>query len=90
MTATAALDSGKITPDTMIDGSSPKTISGVPLENAGGEQFGPISATDALTNSVNTYWAQVGERIGRDTLVEYMTPLRLLRRTRSSTTRAGR
>jgi peptidoglycan glycosyltransferase len=44
----------------------------VPLANAGGESFGPISATDALTNSVNTYWAQVGERIGRDTLVEYM------------------
>ena len=72
VTATAALDSGKLTPDTVIDGSSPKTISGVPLSNAGGEQFGPISATDALTNSVNTYWAQVGERIGRDTLVEYM------------------
>jgi penicillin-binding protein A len=72
VTATAALDSGKLTPDTVIDASSPKTISGVPLSNAGGEQFGPISATDALTNSVNTYWAQVGERIGRDTLVEYM------------------
>jgi peptidoglycan glycosyltransferase len=72
VTATAALDSGKITPDTAIDASSPKDISGVPLENAGGEQFGSISATDALTHSVNTYWAQVGERIGRDTLVEYM------------------
>jgi peptidoglycan glycosyltransferase len=72
VTATAALDSGKITPETVIDGSSPKEISGVPLENAGGESFGPISATDALTNSVNTYWAQVGERIGADTLVEYM------------------
>jgi peptidoglycan glycosyltransferase len=72
VTATAALDSGKITPETVIDASSPKDISGVPLSNAGGEQFGPISATDALTNSVNTYWAQVGERIGRDTLVQYM------------------
>jgi penicillin-binding protein A len=72
VTATAALDSGAITPDTVIDGSSPKEISGVPLENAGGESFGPISITDALTNSVNTVWAQVGEKIGRDTLVEYM------------------
>ena len=72
VTATAALDSGKITPDTVIDASSPKVISGQELHNAGDEQFGPISATDALTNSVNTYWAQVGERIGRDTLVEYM------------------
>jgi penicillin-binding protein A len=72
VTASAALDSGKITPETVIEAPSPKEISGVPLENAGGESFGPISATDALTNSVNTYWAQVGERIGRDTLVEYM------------------
>ena len=72
VTATAALDSGAIKPETVIDGSSPKEISGVPLENAGGESFGQISITDALTNSVNTVWAQVGEQIGEDTLVEYM------------------
>jgi penicillin-binding protein A len=72
VTATAALDSGKVTPETVIDGSSPKVISGAPLENAGGESFGPISFTDALTNSVNTVFAQVGERVGAETLVEYM------------------
>jgi penicillin-binding protein A len=72
VTATAALDSGKVTPETIIDGSSPKEISGVPLENSGGQSFGPISFTDALTNSVNTVFAQVGEQIGRGTLVEYM------------------
>jgi penicillin-binding protein A len=72
VTATAALDTGKVTPETIIDGSSPKEISGVPLENSGGESFGPISFTDALTNSVNTVFAQVGERVGRETLVEYM------------------
>jgi peptidoglycan glycosyltransferase len=72
VTATAALDTGKVTPDTVIDGSSPRTISGAPLENSGGEDFGPISFTDALTNSVNTVFAQVGERVGAPTLVEYM------------------
>ncbi len=72
VTATAALDTGKVTPETIIDGSSPKEISGVPLENSGGQSFGPISLTDALTNSVNTVFAQVGERVGRGTLVEYM------------------
>ena len=72
VTATAALDTGKVTPDTVIDGSSPRTISGVPLENSGGEDFGPITFTDALTNSVNTVFAQVGERVGAGTLVEYM------------------
>jgi penicillin-binding protein A len=72
VTATAALDTGKATPDSIIDGSSPKEISGVPLENSGGQSFGPISLTDALTNSVNTVFAQLGEDVGRDTLVEYM------------------
>ena len=72
VTATAALDSGKVSPDSVIDGSSPKEISGVPLANCGGTDFGPITFTDALTNSVNTVFAQVGESIGSATLVEYM------------------
>ncbi|MEA2331767.1 MAG: penicillin-binding protein [Thermoleophilaceae bacterium] len=72
VTAAAALDSGKVAPDSIIDGSSPKDISGVPLSNSGGQSFGPISFTDALTNSVNTVFAQVGEDIGRQTLIEYM------------------
>jgi penicillin-binding protein A len=72
VTATAALDTGKVTPETIIDGSSPKEISGVELSNSGGESFGPISLTDALTNSVNTVFAQVGEKVGRATLVDYM------------------
>jgi peptidoglycan glycosyltransferase len=55
-----------------LNADSPKTISGVPLENAGGESFGDIAMTDALTNSVNTYWAQVGEDLGTETMYRYM------------------
>jgi penicillin-binding protein A len=72
VTAAAAMDSGKVNPDSVIDGSSPREISGVALSNSGGQSFGPISFTDALTNSVNTVFAQVGERVGRGTMVEYM------------------
>ena len=72
VTAAAALDSGKFRPDSVIDGSSPRTISGAPLTNSGGQDFGPISLTEALTNSVNTVWAQIGEQIGRGTLLDYM------------------
>jgi penicillin-binding protein A len=72
MTATAALDSGEFTPNSVLSGSSPIEIEGVPLSNAGGEQFGEIPMTTALTNSVNTYWAQVGERLGTDTMFRYM------------------
>ena len=72
VTATAALDSGEFEASTTLNGDSPIDISGVPLQNAGGESFGTIDMTDALTNSVNTYWAQVGEQLGPETMVEYM------------------
>ncbi len=72
VTAAAALDSGKADPDTTLSGASPQEFSGVDLANAGGEQFGDIDMRTALTNSVNTYFAQIGELIGRETLLEYM------------------
>ncbi|HEY6636532.1 MAG TPA: penicillin-binding protein 2 [Solirubrobacterales bacterium] len=72
VTATAALDSGEFTPDSVLSGRSPQEIDGVPLSNSGGEQFGDIDMTTALTNSVNTWWAQAGEKLGKDTMFEYM------------------
>ena len=72
VTAAAALDTGKFTPQSTLDGSSPKTIGGVPLSNFGGESFGPVSLTDALTNSVNTVWGQVGQQLGAKTMYDYM------------------
>jgi peptidoglycan glycosyltransferase len=72
VTATAALDSGELTPSSTFSGRSPITIEGVPLSNSGGEQFGTIDMTTALTNSVNTWWAQAGEKIGKDTMFKYM------------------
>jgi penicillin-binding protein A len=72
VTATAALDSGDFTPDSVLSGRSPIAIEGVPLSNSGGEQFGEIPMTTALTNSVNTWWAQAGEKIGKDTMFKYM------------------
>jgi peptidoglycan glycosyltransferase len=72
VTAVAALDSGEFEPDTTLEANSGVEISGVPLANSGGQDFGTIDMTTALTNSVNTYWAQVGEQLGTDTMVEYM------------------
>ena len=72
VTATAALDTGKFTPDSTIDGANNQVISGTPLQNFGGEDFGQITLTDALTNSVNTAWASIGEKLGRETMAEYM------------------
>ncbi|HEY1509764.1 MAG TPA: penicillin-binding transpeptidase domain-containing protein [Solirubrobacteraceae bacterium] len=72
VTATAAIDSGQYTPNSIVNGDSPKTISGVPLANDLNQNFGPITLTKALTESVNTVWAQVGEHLGRGTMTNYM------------------
>jgi penicillin-binding protein A len=72
VTASAAIDSGLYKPDSFISGKSPKIISGVPLRNFGNENFGAISLTDALTHSVNTVFGEIGEKLGRATLLKYM------------------
>lgn len=75
VTAIAAIDSGKFTPDSTVSGRNGKVISGVPLQNDGGEDFGDIPLTEALTFSVNTVWAEVAETVGKATMGRYMTRL---------------
>jgi penicillin-binding protein A len=72
VTAAAGLDSGTITPETTIDAPGELDVQGQPLQNDFSEDFGPISLDTALTNSVNTWFAQLGEQVGEDTLFEYM------------------
>ncbi len=72
VTTTAALDSGLYTQNSIINGDSPITESGVPLENDGNASYGPITLTRALTDSVNTVYAQVGERLGKQVMFKYM------------------
>ena len=42
------------------------------MTNFGNEDFGLITLTDALTNSVNTVWGEVGEKLGKRTMYKYM------------------
>jgi peptidoglycan glycosyltransferase len=72
VTAAAALDTGRYRPDSRVSGKNGKEISGVPLNNFGNEDFGDIDLTFALTNSVNTVWAEVGEKLGGRTMQQYM------------------
>ena len=72
VTAAAALDSGDFTPQSTVSGKSPIIVSGVPLKNFANKQFGAIALTTALTNSVNTVWAQVAEKLGRERMQQYM------------------
>jgi penicillin-binding protein A len=72
VTAAAAIDSGRYQPDSLVNGENGKVISGTPLDNFGGESFGEITLTEALTNSVNTVWAEVAEKLGKETMADYM------------------
>ena len=72
VTAAAALDSGDYTPDSTLSGKNGLEISGVPLNNFGGEDYGQITLTNALTNSVNTVFGQIGESLGKGTMQRYM------------------
>jgi penicillin-binding protein A len=72
VTATAALDTGRYEPSSRVSGKNGKVISGRPLNNFGGEDFGDVDLTFALTHSINTVWAEVGVKLGRSTMAEYM------------------
>jgi peptidoglycan glycosyltransferase len=75
VTAVAALDSGEYEPDSIVSGESPKVIGGAPLSNCceeGTGDYGPLTLTEGLTNSVNTVWGEVGEELGAGTMLDYM------------------
>jgi peptidoglycan glycosyltransferase len=72
VTATAAIDTGAFTPESMLSGRNGILISGVPLDNDDDESFGQITLTQALVHSVNTVYAQIAEKLGKRTLARYM------------------
>ncbi len=72
VTATAAIDSGKYTATSQVNGENDKPISGVPLANDFNESFGSIDLVTALAKSVNTAFAQVAEDLGKPTMRKYM------------------
>jgi peptidoglycan glycosyltransferase len=72
VTAATAIDSGRYRPDSRVSGVNGKPISGVPLNNFGSESFGDVDLTFALTHSINTVWAEVGEKLGGRTMQRYM------------------
>ncbi len=72
VTAAAGLDSGDITADTPIDAPGSLEVEGTPLENDFGEDFFGATLDTALTNSVNTWFGQLGQQVGNETMFEYM------------------
>ncbi|MGN6557210.1 MAG: peptidoglycan D,D-transpeptidase FtsI family protein [Solirubrobacterales bacterium] len=72
VTAAAGLESGVITPETTIDAPGSLEVEGTPLQNDFNQNFGPISLDTALTYSVNTWFGQLGQKVGQDKLFETM------------------
>jgi peptidoglycan glycosyltransferase len=72
VTATAAIDTGAFSPNSPVNGDNAVKISGVPLANDFAQSFGTIDLRTALAKSVNTVFAQVGEKVGKATMKSYM------------------
>ncbi len=60
ITATAALEEGLITPDTIFDDTGSLDIGGLVVHNAGGAANGPINMTTALKVSSDVYFFSLG------------------------------
>ena len=73
VTATAALESGEFTPSSVFDDTGSYATPGGPIHNFDGEVFGRHDLTEALTNSINTTFASLGDDVGASMMDETMT-----------------
>ena len=63
ITATAALESGLITPDTVLTDPALYTVGGVTFKNAGGVAHGALALRQALTVSSDVFFYQLGDQL---------------------------
>jgi peptidoglycan glycosyltransferase len=72
VTAAAGLESGRITPETTINAPGSIIDEGHVLANDFDQDWGEISLDTALTNSVNTWFGQLGQKVGQKNLFSMM------------------
>ena len=72
VTAAAGLESGAIGPSTVIDAPGTIEAEGHPLSNDFGTSYSGAALDEALTKSINTWFAQLGQKVGRADLFETM------------------
>ncbi|HTT94721.1 MAG TPA: penicillin-binding transpeptidase domain-containing protein [Solirubrobacterales bacterium] len=72
VTAAAGLESGVITPESTIDAPGSIIDEGHELANDYHRDWGSISLDTALTNSVNTWFGQLGQKLGQKKLFTTM------------------
>jgi peptidoglycan glycosyltransferase len=73
VTATAALESRLYTPTSRFKDTGIFRTAGPPIRNFGGRKFGSHTLTTALTKSINTTFASIGQALGATTLGKMMT-----------------
>jgi penicillin-binding protein 2 len=71
ITTTAALESGKFKPDTILQTYPSITIGGFTFADWNHAGFGPLGFPGALKWSSDTFFYQVGQRVGGPTLIDW-------------------
>jgi penicillin-binding protein A len=75
ITASAAIDTGRFTPESVFEDPGFCTLFGKQVFNfadqSGPEEFGTINLADALENSVNSVFCNLGKELGVDVVLEY-------------------
>ncbi len=71
ITTTAALESGKFKPDAILQTYPSITIGGFTFADWNHAGFGPLGFPGALKMSSDTFFYQVGQRVGGPTLIEW-------------------
>ncbi len=72
VTATAALASGEFTPQSSFRDTGRLIVNGQAITNFGGAVYGRHTLETALTKSINTTFARIGQELGSDRLGETM------------------
>ena len=81
ITCAAGLDAGAAAPDsTFFCGKSIK-VAGIPFHCANHKKHGPQTLTQALMNSCNQSFIQVGQRLGKQSFYDYFAAFGLCRAT---------
>lgn len=68
VTATAALESGDFTPESRFQDTGSFSTPGGPIRNFGNNKYGDHTLTTALTKSINTTFASLGDALGPEAL----------------------
>ncbi|BAZ32770.1 peptidoglycan glycosyltransferase [Cylindrospermum sp. NIES-4074] len=71
ITTTAGLESGKFSPDTVLQTFGSLTVGGVTFGEWNHAGFGPLGFPRAIAMSSDTFFYQVGRRVGGPTLIEW-------------------